>query len=208
VSRSRTWWAITGAVLLGLCGYFGPWVPHPAAGLNVPGLDLSEYVKFLPEVRSGAIPVMREVFYLPLLAGSISAAVLAGRRALPRALRILLALAAIPLALMMLPPAWTPASLRLPEFRLQVAAIVLCLALTPIISTIRPVPDRPAGALIALLSLSCWLSLAGFLAVRPAVAELYRAPLAMGWGAVAAALGFGLAALLGVWMWAGPRRET
>ena len=49
----------------------------------------------------------REFFYLPLFAGSLIASLLASRRTLPRWLRVLLGLGAIPLALAMLPPAWT-----------------------------------------------------------------------------------------------------
>lgn len=45
-------WLMVGILLL-LTGYFGPWIDHEVAGLVVTGLDLGEYVKFLPEVRSG-----------------------------------------------------------------------------------------------------------------------------------------------------------
>src|SRR5512133_3728589 len=119
------------AGLIGVAGYFGPWVPHRAAGLVILGLDLAEYVKFLPEVISGQMALTRELFYVPLFAASVSAGLLAGRRTLPALGRALLALAAVPLALAMLPPAWTPASLRTPEYRLQVLAIALCLLMLP-----------------------------------------------------------------------------
>ena len=39
--------------LLAFLGYVGPWVDHRVAGLAVLGLDLGEYVKFLPQVRAG-----------------------------------------------------------------------------------------------------------------------------------------------------------
>ena len=55
-----------GLFLLAL-GYWGAWLPHPAAGLNILGVDLAEYVKFVPEVTSGQIPIKREVFFYPLL---------------------------------------------------------------------------------------------------------------------------------------------
>jgi hypothetical protein len=42
------------------------------AGLAVLGLDLGEYVKFLPEVRAGARDLWREGFYLPLVAVSLT----------------------------------------------------------------------------------------------------------------------------------------
>jgi hypothetical protein len=49
------------AALLSLAvGVWGAWLPHPAAGLVILGIDLPEYVKFLPPVQSGAIPLQRE----------------------------------------------------------------------------------------------------------------------------------------------------
>ena len=70
-TRRIRWLAITLAGLIGLIGYYGPWVPHKAAGLVVIGLDLAEYVKFIPEVASGKITFRREIFYLPLFAASV-----------------------------------------------------------------------------------------------------------------------------------------
>ena len=48
-------------------GYWGAWLPHPAAGLIILGIDLPEYVKFIPEVTRGEIPIKREIFFYPLL---------------------------------------------------------------------------------------------------------------------------------------------
>ena len=156
---------------------------HRAVGLIVSGLDLGEYVKFIPQVLSGQIAVQREIFYLPLFAGSLIASLLASRRTLPRWLRILLGLAAIPLALAMLPPAWSPAVLRLPEFRLQTAAMIFCLLMAPAVIVTRHLPDRLVLVLIAALAIPAAILPAwGFLQVRPAVAGLYRQPLNLGWG--------------------------
>lgn len=58
--------------LLAFLGYVGPWVDHRVAGLAVLGLDLGEYVKFLPGVRAGATGLWREGFYLPLVAISLT----------------------------------------------------------------------------------------------------------------------------------------
>lgn len=187
----RVWLPLIAAALVGLAGYFGPWVTHRASGLIVSGLDLGEYVKFIPQVISGQIAMQREGFYLPLFAGSLLASLLASRRALPRWLRILLGLAAIPLALAMLPPAWSPAVLRLPEFLLQAAAMLFCLLMVPAVIVTRYLPDRLVLLLIAALAIpAAVLPAWGFLQVRPAVAELYRQPLRPGWGFWAELLGF------------------
>jgi len=42
-------------VLCILIGYWAPWVAHPAAGLVQNGFDLSEFVKFLPQVKDGSL---------------------------------------------------------------------------------------------------------------------------------------------------------
>jgi hypothetical protein len=187
----RTWLALIAGGLVGLAGFFGPWVAHRAAGLIVNGLDLGEYVKFIPQVMGGQIALRRETFYLPLVTGSLMASLIASRRALPRWLRIVLALAAIPLALALLPPAWSPVTLRLPEFRLQIIALLFCLLMIPGILLTSHLPDRLVLALIAALAIpAAILPVWGFLQVRPAIAELYRGPLRPGWGFWAELVGF------------------
>ena len=168
---------------------------HRASGLIVSGLDLGEYVKFIPQVLTGQIAVRRELFYLPLFAGSLMASLMASRRTLPRWLRVLLGLAAIPLALAMLPPAWSPVTLRLPEFRLQMAALLFCLLMVPAVIVTRFLPDRLVLVLIAALAVPAAILPAwGFLEVRPAIAGLYYQPLRLGWGFWAELIGFLFAA--------------
>jgi hypothetical protein len=189
--RRRSFLIIVAAAGIGVAGYYGPWVAHRAAGLAVIGLDLAEFVKFLPRVASGEIAIRREIFYLPLLAGSATASLMASRRCLPAWLRWFLALAAAPLALAMLPPAWTPGLLRLPEFRLQVLAIGLCLALIPGIAVTRYLPDWIVLALIALLALLAAIGpVWAFLQVRADISYVYHRPPAVGWGAWLNFLGF------------------
>lgn len=195
---ARRWLPLSLALLVALIGYFGAWLPHRAAGLVITGLDLAEYVKFIPQVASGQIALRREIFYLPLLAASLSAGWLATRRELPRGIRAGFWLAAIPLALAMLPPAWSPGRLRLPEFRLQLAAIVLCLANLLLLPLLRHLPNRLVLALIALLSVASLAAAWGYLQVRPAIVELYRADLALGWGFWAHLAGQFATALLAV----------
>jgi hypothetical protein len=187
------------AAAIGLAGYYGPWLAHRAAGLVVLGLDLAEYVKFLPQVASGQIAIRREIFYLPLFAGSVTASLLASRHYLPPWLRWALALSAAPLALAMLPPAWSPGVLLLGEFRVQVFAIVLCLGLIPGIVVTRHLPDWLVLALIALLAILAALGPAwAFLQVRPAIAQVYRRPPPLGWGFYLCLLGFLAEALVAI----------
>ncbi|MDH7485976.1 MAG: hypothetical protein QHJ81_06830 [Anaerolineae bacterium] len=183
------------ALLLALAGYFGPWVAHKAAALVLTGQDMAEFVKFLPEVRAGELRVMRELFYLPLVAGALGLVGLAANRRLryPRWLRWLLLLLAVPVALSMLPPAWTPRLMLTPEFRLQAAAIGVCLALVVLHPLLRRLPPMLLEAITALLALAAAVvPVWQFLRVRSAIDAVYGRPVTLGWGLWLMPLGFGL----------------
>lgn len=207
----------TGLVLLGwlliTLGYWGPWVPADPAGLRVLGLDLAEYVKFVAEVRSGQISLAREVFYLPLVALSLSLSLLAHRPELrlPRSMRWLLNLLAIPAALALLPPAWTPALLTTPEFIKQTAAIAVCSALA-VLS--YPLLRRLPAALLALLVVALALMavfppLLAFARLSPALDAIYGRALTAGRGLWQMPLGYALlvaGVLLALWRRPSPSR--
>ncbi len=197
-ARGPRYWLLILALVAGLAGYFGPWVPHKAAGLVVIGLDLAEYVKFLPAVRSGALHIEREIYYLPLFVASVAASLLAGRRSLAGGLRVLCALAAIPLALFMLPPAWRPDTLMQPEYRLQTLAILFCVIVWfPGLLVTRFVPDRIILGLLAVLCVAAAIGpFWAFLQIRPEIANLYRQPLPIGWGAWLTLLAYLFAAVV------------
>lgn len=54
---------LVGFVLI-FVGYFLPWFKHQSVGLTLIGLDISEWLKFLPQFDSGELP-NRNYFYLP-----------------------------------------------------------------------------------------------------------------------------------------------
>ena len=191
--------ALVLSLLLALAGYLGPWVAHRAAALVLTGQDMGEFVKFLPAVRSGQLRVVRELFYLPLLAGSLGLVLAAGNRRLqyPRPVHWLLALLAIATALSMLPPAWTPQLMMTSEFRLQAAAIALCLGCVILSWLLR------RGAPVALEVVTAALALAAgsipvwqFLRVRSAIDKVYGRPVTLGWGLWLMPVGFGLVVLV------------
>ncbi len=178
-------WMVPLGALLALAGYFGPWVDHRAAGLVITGLDLGEYVKFLPEVRSGALRVWRLGYYLPLIAVSLALSLYAFRPepAFGRFVRLLLLVPAAVAALNLLPPAWTPPLLLTPEFRTQTALLALCLLALLSSPFLALLPGLLPALLVPLLAAAALaVPVAQFLAIRPAVAALYAAPLRTGWG--------------------------
>lgn len=178
-------WLLPVGGLLVLIGYFGPWVNHRVAGLVITGLDLGEYVKFLPVVRSGQIVLWREGFYLPLVAVSIIGSLHVFRAELSyhwsvRALWIAIACVA---ALNLLPPAWTPQRLATPEFRLQTLALISCLVavgLSPFLALLPRVVPTFVALLLSLVAL--WFPIVNFWRVLPNIAELYHHSLQPGWG--------------------------
>lgn len=178
-------WMIPLACLVTLAGFFGPWVNHRAAALVITGLDLGEYVKFLPVVRRGEVWLWRPGFYAPLVAVSAACVFAAYRRefrynVLTRAVILLLALIS---ALNLLPPAWTPARLLEPEFRWQTASLVLLLAGLGFSPFLALLPQRAAAVAVATLSLAGLVfPVQGFLAVLPAIGELMARPLVPAWG--------------------------
>jgi hypothetical protein len=196
-ARRLPWLLIGLSAAIGLAGYYGPWVAHKAAGLVVIGLDLAEMVKFLPLTQAGRVAVQREVFYLPLVAGSLTASLMASRRALPLWARWLLALIAVPLALAMLPPAWSPGILWQQEFRIQTLAIAGCLILVPGIVLTRYLPGWLVLAILALAAMLAAIGpLWGFFQIRPGINYVYNRPPAIGWGLWVSLLGFMAEAVL------------
>jgi hypothetical protein len=176
------------ALLLAWAGYVGPWVAHRAAGLVICGFDLAEYVKFLGEVRTGALVIWREWFILPAGALSLSLALVAVNRRLAYHWVVAgpLLIASLLAALSILPPAWTPALLLTPEFHRQTILMLACLGVIAASPLLRRLPTRAllafAGA--ALLTTSAG-ALREFVRVKPAIDHVYGTPPPIGWGAIA-----------------------
>jgi len=182
-------------------GYFGPWVWHKAAGLNLSADDLGEWLKFLPAWRSGQLPIMREVFYLPIWLTSIGLGLMAGRiKWWPGKLAVL----ALAVILVLTPMPKYPELLtafREPELMLvfwtTVAALLLTVDFTFFGSRL---PDRVEAILWIVIGISAalfapWM----FGRAMPDIDRLYH--FSIGWGIVAVVAGGALMAVMGgVWL--------
>jgi hypothetical protein len=185
--------ALAGA-MAGIIGAVAPWIPHRAAGLNVGGFDLFEMSKFLPAVRSGAVPLLREAFLLPLLVSATLLALAAAPPSLPlRPARWLGPAVAVAVALSAVPP--YPAILsahRNPEYRGQLLLAAATLAAALMSPLARRLPARVVAIGSAGLAITgLLLPLLQFAQARPLFAALYDAPVGIGWGLVTYALGLG-----------------
>jgi hypothetical protein len=202
--------------ILAFWGYVGPWVDHPVAGLAILGLDLGEYVKFLPLVRSGSTSLWREGFYLPLVAISLALSLCTWRsdlrwqqRWLDVGMIALQVAAAIVVALNMLPPAWTPQRMLTPEFQQQTAAILLCLFAVAFGPFLALLPRLITGVVVLLLSIAAiFVPVTQFLRVLPEIGTLYNHSLVPGWGLYLMSGGLAMLAVMGGLLAFAPQRGS
>jgi len=188
-------------ILLALIGYWGPWVSHKTAALVLSGLDMSEYVKFLPEVREGSMVVLRELFYLPPLAAALCLALLAGWLwpRYPVIVRVLMLSLAVGLCLVVLPPyPFVLHALTSVEFRGQFIMSGLCLLGVAAAPLYRRLNDRGTRLLLMILAfLGALPATAQFCAIRPALEQAYGWPLQIGWGLWVMIVGFAFVIVAG-----------
>lgn len=193
-----------------LIGYFGPWVAHPVAGLVVTGLDLGEYVKFLPSVIGGELDLWRQGFYLPLITVALSCSFLAYREEYdyPFPFRLVLILLGIAATLNILPPAWSPAVLQTSEFRLQTLAILCSLGLLGISPLLRYIPGLVVYTGLSILAIAAaWYPLSGYHRIQPDLTYLYNQQIVTGWGYTVCALGL-LLLIAAYWLGYGKLRAA
>jgi hypothetical protein len=185
------------ALLLIGAGYFGPWVWHKAAGLNLSADDLGEWVKFLPAWKSGQLAVMRELFYLPIWLTAIGLGLMAGRvtsrswKLIVLALSVLLVLTPLPKYPELL------SAFREPGFVLTFWTTAAALALSVTFTFFGSrIPDRLEAILWIAIGVSAalfapWM----FGRAMPDIDRLYH--YSIGWGVVVEVIGGILMALIG-----------
>ena len=181
-------------------GYWGRWIAHPAAGLNILGVDLPEYVKFVPEVRYGVISLNRLVFFAMPVSLALGLVLFASMRLHVSVwLRGIAGLLAIPVALSMLPPAWTPGLLMTAEFRAQTVVIMALIAAVFLIPLWKQLfPDWLRGVFLILLGLLLAPAVSAFFSVKPALEKLYNHSLNPGPGVYWLLIGMALMVAAGV----------
>jgi len=180
-------------VALVLVGYWGPWVNHKTAALVLSGLDMAEFVKFLPGVQAGAEFMIRELFYLPLLAAAFCLALMGSNRLwrYPLWARAVMVIVAIVLVIIVLPPyPFILQALSSDEFRRQFLMGAGCLAIVGGMLLYRRLPRAIMAALLIVVSLAGAIPpLWQFFSIRDALDRVYGQPIHVGWGLWLTAVG-------------------
>ncbi len=193
-------------------GMLGVWICHKTSALSLSGPDLGEFAKFLPGVQNGSLDLHRQFFYLPAVALSAGIALLIGspRLRFPSWTRWLALLIGACVSLQLLPPAWSPPSLRSPELRAQAIGLFACWLLLACFWLLARLPLLISGALAGLLALlSSALSTWQTWVILCEVSALYGIAPSLGWGFWSVQIGLGLfaAAAFTMALWPGVRRK-
>ena len=196
------WLTLLGLALV-VVGYFGPWVPHETAALTVTGLELAEFAKFFPQVQGGGVPIIRVLFYLPLVIAFVLLSLVASRSAI-RLVRLAVPLFVAALLLAALFPYPIVNAVRQAlaarsslhvdsQYVGQVVLVVAGVVCVLLIPLARRLPRRLQGILVTLLALGGAVpALWQFALLRPLVVALYGKPFGLGWGLIACTAGFAL----------------
>ena len=165
--------------LLLLVGHFAPWVAHKTAVLTLSGHDLAVFTHFTP----GAGIFLNQWFYLPLWAAALIGALLADRSK-SVINRILVAMGCAIIASLGMPgypqvlSAYRSSDYQL-QFFITLAVIVAVFAL--IMARAGQHARLRWGLTLAIL-ITAIIPLGGYLAVKPAIEQLYNESVGIGFG--------------------------
>lgn len=200
--KTLRWILPISLLLLGVGGGFAPWVYRPSAALQLTAPGLAEFVKFLPEMRLGLLPIQRLHFLLPLATTALTLPLAVTNRQLRLhwSLNALLRLLVLPMSLALLSPVWSPGVLLNPEFRLQTITAAAAVALAIIAPLFKNIPLKYlTSGIAALAALALILSLRQFWLVDDAIGVTYANAIRLGWGGwLSVAAGAGLLVSAGI----------
>lgn len=158
------------------------WLPQPVVGLSLIGLEMGEWVKFLPQVQAGLLPD-RNLFYLPpILLGLMMALWTAdwpnGRWQswVVRGLAVLVSLLAFPAveAIRFEPP---------DQWALRIGLVGLVGVTAVLSGLMNRLPQWVMPLMLLLLAAAdLVLPTGAYLAVRPVIADLLRTGVGIGPG--------------------------
>ena len=172
-----------------LVGYFMVWLPQPVVGLSLIGLEMGEWIKFLPQVQAGNLPD-RNLFYLPPILLALMmilwTAEFANGRWQTWALRGL----AFSVSLLSFPAIEAIRDEPPDQWALRIGLIGL-VGLTAVFSSLlNRLPSKMLPLLLLLLAiLNIGLPIWAYTAVRPVIADLLRTNVGIGPGLILHTIG-------------------
>ena len=185
-----------------LLGYFLVWLPQPVVGLSLIGLEIGEWVKFIPQVRQGDILPSRNFFYLPPVTLGAMMALWTVRWSnrwwrtwVIRGTALLIALLALPAIESFRDEPVSQWILRI----LFIGVVPISILLATIYASKESVPDTvPWAYFIGLGLIGALFPLWIYLAIRPVVGEIIGSKVGFGVGILLNILGHGLLGALGI----------
>jgi len=202
-------WLVWLGLVLGIVGYFGPWVGHRTAALTVTGFEMAEFAKFFPQVQGGTLQLTRALFYLPLVTTAILLALAVGRSNVRGARWVVSLIVAVLLVVALLPYSAVDGLLQAltaggpfvldPQYARQTLLVAVGVVLVLLAPLARRIAARAWGIVVGLLALAGAVpALFQFARLRPLVVALYDRPLGLGWGLVVCVVGFVLLLAAGI----------
>jgi hypothetical protein len=170
-------------------GYLVVWLPQPVVGLSLIGLEMGEWVKFLPEVQAGTLPD-RNLFYLPpVLLGMMMAvwtAAWPNGRWQTWAMRGL----AVGVSLLAFPSSEAIRFEPSGEWLLRVGLVGLVGATAVLSALLDRLPVKATPFLLLLLALlSLIVPTWAYFSMRPVIADLFQTAVSIGPGLLLHLLG-------------------
>ena len=178
-----------------LLAYFLVWLPQSVVGLSFIGLELGEWVKFLPQIRSGELSLDRNLFYFPpvilslmMIAWTFSWSNRRWQTWATRIVAILIACLSFPAIEAITDEPSDQWLFRLQLIVLVIIAAILCPLLKRLFSSFIGPLTWLTIILLALIgaSLPTW----AFLMIRPLAAELFGVPVGTGPGVILNIVGY------------------
>ncbi|GMQ78540.1 MAG: hypothetical protein BMS9Abin02_1058 [Anaerolineae bacterium] len=185
-----------------LLGYFLVWLPQPVVGLSFIGLEIGEWVKFIPQVRQGDILPSRSFFYLPPVTLGAMMALWTARWSNRRWKTWVIRGTALLISLLALPAIESFRDEPISQWVLRLLFIVvaaIAILLATVYASRESVPYTvPWAYFVGLGLIGALLPLWIFLAIRPVAGEIIGSKVGFGVGILLNILGHGLLVALGM----------
>ncbi len=185
-----------------LLSYFLVWLPQPVVGLSFIGLDIGEWVKFIPQVRQGEVLPSLSFFYLPPVTLGAMMALWTVRWSNRRWKTWVIRGAALFVSLLALPAIESFRDEPISQWILRllfIAVVPIAILLATAYASKESVPDTvPWAYFLGFGLVGALLPLWTYLAIRPLAGEIIGSIVGFGAGVIINTLGHGLLAALGM----------